>query len=119
MSSFYETLCTVRTALLNAVATKYIEGGRPINILFILDSIVNEIGDDFMSEIMNLSETELIDLGFNYLHKETSFMLFPIWLYPFIPDDTILTSVDGHDFIKGVDVITIYSDHWISAGLCF
>lgn len=119
MSSFYETLCTVRTALLNAVATKYIEGGHPLNISFILDSIVNEIGDDFMSEIMNLSETELIDLGFSYLHKETTLMLFPIWLYSFIPDGTILISVDSHDFIKDTDIVTIYSDHWISAGLYF
>jgi len=119
MSSLYENLCAVRTALLNAVATKYIEGGHPLNIAFILDSIVNEIGDDFMSEIMNLSETELMDLGFNYLHAESSLMLFPIWLYPFIPDGTALIGVNGNDFIKNEDMVEIYSDHWIGAGLYF
>ena len=119
MSSLYDTLCTVRTALLNAVATRYIEGGKPLNIPVILNSIVNEIDAEFIEELVDMPETELRDLGFNYLYHGSDLMLFPIWLFPFIPDGTSLVDVRGMKFIKGTDTVEIYSWHWINVGLYF
>jgi len=119
MSSPYDTLCTVRTALLNAVATRYIEGGKPLNISMILDSIVRELDTEFIDELKNMPEEELTDLGFNYLFHGSGLMLFPIWLFPFIPDGTSLVDVNNMGFIKGVDGVEIYSDHWINVGITF
>jgi len=121
MVDLYETLSVIRTSLLNAVASKYIDGGTPLNINVILDSIVDELFNhmDFMEEIVHLKEEELIDLGFGWLHGKYKLMLFPVWLYPFIPNGTMLTGIDGSDIIKGEGEIIIYGDHWISVGLSF
>jgi hypothetical protein len=122
MSVLYDTLCVVRTSLLNAVGAKHISGGEKININNILNHIVDELEvyGDFMTEITTrMTEDQLVDLGFNYISDDSNLMMFPIWLYPFIPDMTILLDSTGEATIKGVDSIGIVNDHWINAGFYY
>jgi len=118
----YDTLCVIRTSLLNAVGSKFILGGNPLNITKILTSIVSELAEhtDFIEEIYKMPEYQLYDLGFEYLHSDDNLMLFPVWLYPFIPDDACgLVDLSGSDHINGDNEVTIYSDHWISIGFYY
>lgn len=122
MDNLYTTLCMVRTSMLNAITSKYIFG-TTCNIKVLLENIANEIDTyvDIIADIKNnLSEEELLDLGFSYFNiDESDLMLFPIWLYAFISDGAILVDINHDIVVKGQYDIEIYNDHWINVGfLC-
>jgi hypothetical protein len=121
MSVFYQTLCDVRTSLLNAVGVRSLKGPESPDIEHILHSIETQLNNsvDFIEGIGTLSEDELLNLGFNFVNEADNFILFPVWLYPLIPDNTVLIDVEGNQVIKDMDVFDIHCNHWLSAGFRF
>jgi hypothetical protein len=121
MSVFYLTLCDVRTSLLNAVGVRSIKGSESPDIEHILRSIETQLNNsgDFIKGIGTLSEEELLDLGFNFVNEADNFILFPVWLYPLIPDGTVLIDVEGNQVVKDMDAFEIHCNHWLSAGFRF
>lgn len=116
MSNLYNNLCTVRTSMMNVIGYMYITG-KPINTTKILRSTANELNDDgFVEEIMSLSKEQLYDLGFEYIHADDTFMLFPTWLYPFIPDGESLLDLSDNEVVIGMDAVELYGDHWVNIG---
>lgn len=121
MTDLYETLCVVRTAIVNSIGEMTLTG-KVVNYSEVLSDVADELSDniDFMDTIQVLDEDELLDLGFQYLNSdESDLMLFPLWLYPFIPKDTELTSVDEEIFVVGEDVFEVYADNWVCAGFFY
>ena len=120
MTDIYDALCVVRTSIVNSVAEHLITG-RPVvgNYATLLEDVADEINNqfNFISDLYNLSISDLEDLGFKFLNDESDLMLFPLWLYPFIPDDTMLHDIEGMHWVKGEDPVEIYADHWINAGI--
>ena len=115
MSNLYETLCVVRTSMLNVIGVMYVEG-RARNVMKILEDIGDEIGSrtDFIEGLNEMDLDELHDLGFEFLDDNKEYLLFPVWLYPFIPDKTELTTVEGEPFIKGLDTVSVHNQHWLN-----
>lgn len=118
MSNLYDMLCIVRTSVLNVIGQMYIDGKRK-NLSFILESISDEINArvDFIDSLLEMSQEQLYDLGFDSLTKESGIILFPVWLYPFIPDGTKLIDIEGNVFIQGDDEAVIYNDSWVNVGI--
>jgi len=85
----------------------------------ILSQIADEMGDqiDFIEGVSSMSDSELLDLGFNYLSNDSDLMLFPLWLHKFIPDNTELRDTDGRVFIVGEDELIIWADNWVNVGI--
>lgn len=117
--SFYDTLCIIRTSVLNAVVEAALKNNTGANIVKLLDSISEEIicnNFDFERELFELEEEELLDLGFDYLDDESDFMLFPIWLLAFMPEGATFLDVDDEPFCKGTDTVKVYNNQWINVG---
>jgi hypothetical protein len=55
-----------------------------------------------MSEIRlnDLSEEQMVELGFGLWNEETRLFLIPLWLFPFLPDDTQAESISGEHIAK-------------------
>ncbi len=118
MTDLYETLCVVRTAIVNSIGEMTLTG-KIVNYSGLLSEIADEIGEhiDFIEAVDKMTENELFDLGFNYLDGESDLMLFPLWLYKFIPYDTQLYNIEGKPFLVGEDEFQIYSNNWVNAGI--
>ena len=118
MTDLYEKLCVVRTAVLNSIGEMTLTG-KIVNYSNILAEISEGMGSYiiFMDEIIKLNVDDLLDLGFGYVDAESHLLLLPIWLYAFVPDDTILHAVDGEVFVVGHDEFEIYSNNWVNAGI--
>lgn len=113
----FTALCTVRNSMMNILASNILFNTR-YRIEHVLETVSLELAQyDTGNGIFDLSEDQLFDLGFEYLDKdERPLMLFPIWVVPFIPRGTNLVSVDGSQFIAGIDDFEIYNDHWVNFG---
>ena len=73
--------------------------------------------DDFVDEFMNMTEDQLLDLGFSYLNEDGFMMLIPAWIFPLIPEGVELETVDGDVFIlEENSTIELYGDSWVNAG---
>jgi hypothetical protein len=73
--------------------------------------------EEFTRGIRELTESELLNLGFQYSNKSlNNMMMFPIWIYELIPDSTQLIYANGDLFIKGFDPIALYCDSWLNVG---
>lgn len=119
MSNLYDMLCVVRTSVLNVIGQMYLEG-KPKNLAHILESIGDEINTriDFIDGLLEMSQEQLYDLGFDFLNEESYIMLFPAWLYPFIPDGAKLIDIEGNVFIQGnSNEVVIYNDSWVNVGI--
>lgn len=119
--TLYYKLSVVRTSMMNVIGNMYIDG-KPRNLPQTLADVAEELfeGDEFLDGLDDLTNNELIDLGFNeiVLNLEDGFMwLFPAWLAPFIPKGTELETVDGKSVIVGIDPLSIYADHWLNVGI--
>ena len=124
MSQLYQNLNIVRTSIMNVIAHTYFDG-KQRNVSKVLQEAAYELSSDsFMDELMELSLDELLDLGFEFVNDqdvsdelEGNLMLFPLWLVVFIPNGTVLESLDGTYLEAGVDNIPPYADHWLCAGI--
>ena len=108
-----------RTALLNAIGLRYLSHGKPLAISLILESLAEEVlqhFDSFIDELNNMTDEQLFDLGFNYLETTSRLMLFPVWMYVFIPDDAILYDIEGNEYCKRSDDVSVYGNHWLDVG---
>lgn len=117
--SLYDKLCVVRTSIVNVIGQSLFTNKQP-NMGALLESIAEEISelDDFVEEVLNMTEEELLDLGFAYLNDETDFMLIPVWLFPFIPYGTELIDKDDNIFVLEDDTPPdLHGDSWLNAGL--
>lgn len=47
------------------------------------------------NELLRASKEELNMLGFMNWDNNTKFHLIPLWIFPFVPDDMVLTSFNG------------------------
>ena len=104
--------------MLNVIGQTYLDG-KQRNLPALLKSIGDEITDhvEFVNEVMEMTENELLDLGFDYLNEYDDFMLIPAWLLPLIPEGTLLYSVDGRIFELNDNAdVALYGDNWINAG---
>ena len=121
MTDLYDTLCVIRTAIVNSMGEMLLTGRIAINYSELLYDIAAKLdGNDFMEAIQVLNEDELIDLGFQYLNSdESNLILFPLWLHPFIPNGTELSSVDNKIFVVGDDTFKVYAGHWLNAGFFY
>lgn len=65
------------------------------------DKIIAEV------DFTELAESELQELGFSKWSDEElpGVYLIPLYLYPCIPDGTVLTCIDGKEYTKGVHAI--------------
>jgi len=118
MSNLYSTLCVVRNSLLNAFGTKYLEGGKPLNVNRILNQIADDLTAyiDIVNDLENLSIEELHDLGFSYIDDDSDLVLFPIWIYPLLPEGTQLINSNRELVVVGIDTVNIHNDHWLDLG---
>ena len=121
MSNLYNALCEVRTSMLNIIGQQYLDG-RPRNLPRLLKVVGEEISDhmnvpdEFTEEFMDMTEDQLLDLGFNYLNDESSVMLIPAWIFPLIPDGVLLQTVEGEVFEMEDDTtIELHGDSWVNA----
>ena len=120
MTDIYDSLCVVKTAIANSLGAVMVHGRSiPINYTGLLQTLADEVNEhyDFINGLHELSIDELEDLGFGFLDDDSDLMLFPIWLFPFIPDDTELEDIDGDLWIKGEDLPMIYADQWLNVGI--
>jgi hypothetical protein len=118
--SFYDMLCLIRTSVLNAIVESALRK-TPTNISKLLDSVGDEIFQyfDFERELFELDEDELLDLGFDYLDNNTTFMLIPVWLYAFLPNGATLLDIEGEVFVKGTDAPRIHGNQWMNVGFFY
>ena len=122
MTDIYDTLCVVRTALLNSIAEHLIAANRVPNYVEVLESVAEEVGrqyDNIIVDLQELSIDDLEDLGFRFLSDESDMMLFPLWLYPFIPDEAMLHTVDDDIWVKSDSPAVAYADHWLNVGFFY
>ena len=114
----YQTLCVVRTALVNSIGEMTMTG-KVVNYSTLLSDVGDELelDRDLVNELEGLTSNLLLDLGFNYINDDSDLMLFPLWLYPLIPDGAELYAIDHSTFIVGDDTFEIYADNWINAGI--
>ena len=120
MSNLYETLSVIKTAIANSIGERLINGNpSPVNYVGLLIAAADEIAEsfDFMEELEFITNVELQELGFGFLNEESDLMLFPLWLYPFIPDGTELRNISGDPVIKGEDDVDIWAGSWINMGI--
>ena len=120
MTDLYQTLCVVRTSIANSIGESLITGETiPTNYVRLMSVVADEVNThfDFMGGVEEFTFDELEDLGFQYISIDSDLMLFPLWLYTFIPDGTELRNTKGGLIIKGEDDVAIYSENWINMGI--
>ena len=118
MTDLYETLCVVRTAIVNSIGEMTLTGSV-VNYADILSDIAAEMEDrvDFIGGIQEMTDEELEDLGCSYLNADSNLMMFPLWLHKFIPEGTLLEDSQGGTVVVGEEPFAIYADNWIDAGI--
>ena len=118
MTNLYDNLCVIRTAIVNSIGEMTLTG-RVVNYSEVLSGVSAELSvdTDFMEELSAMSENELFDLGFQYLSNESFLMMLPLWLYPFVPINTLLFDTEGNSFIVGEDQFQVYAGNWVNAGI--
>lgn len=93
--------------MMNRVAqVKHYDWSNNFNVSEILKAYEESI-EHFSKEfnILELKESELIELGFNKFSKESKLMLIPIWAYDLFPKGTEVIGLFGGTYIKGKDYI--------------
>ena len=74
----------------------------------VLDTGANVCRSQYVwGELMKLDLRDLERLGFQRYCADSTLTLIPLWVYPCIPDRTILVHINGDKKIKGLDNIDL------------
>lgn len=55
--------------------------------------MVSKLGNTV--DVSQLTQQQMIDLGFRYFSEDSDLLLIPLWLYPFLEDDIKCIAIDG------------------------
>ena len=120
MTDLYGTLSMIKTAIANSIGERLVSGDpAPVNYVGMLSTIADEVNSnlDLMEELESLSVGEVEDVGVDVLSAGSDLMLFPLWLYTFIPHGTELRNIRGDVVVKGEDDVDIWAENWVNMGV--
>lgn len=83
----------------NELVRQYLNNSLPLSVTKILEKFYDSISTR-LNDWSSLSKDTMLELGFiRYEGAKTIVWLIPLWMYPIIPENVLLTTPDGSNFI--------------------